>query len=109
MRRAARRLALAIFVFIAVAAGAGFFSQPAVRATTSAPAKNARAPGLPRGPLPQVPLSGTAGASGSGGVVPFAALTFAILLAIPNAVRWLRAALALGLSPAYVAPGDRPG
>jgi pyrroloquinoline quinone (PQQ) biosynthesis protein C len=28
---------------------------------------------------------------------------------IPNAVRWLRPALAHGLSPAYVAIGDRPG
>ena len=30
-------------------------------------------------------------------------------LVIPNAVRWLRTALALGLSPAYLAIGERPG
>jgi pyrroloquinoline quinone (PQQ) biosynthesis protein C len=36
-------------------------------------------------------------------------LSFLFLLAIPTAVRWLRPALAHGMSPAYVALSDRPG
>jgi uncharacterized membrane protein len=69
-------------------------------------------PRLPNSPLP-LPGAGLLGASsaagGGGGGLLFGLLVFAFLLAIPNAVRWLRTALALGLSPAYVAIGDRPG
>ena len=63
-------------------------------------------------PLPQAPPGtglGAAAAGSGGGLLLFGLLAFALLLAIPTAVRWLRAALALGLSPAYVAPSDRPG
>jgi hypothetical protein len=52
------------------------------------------------------------GSSASGGgtaLILFAVLLASFLLVIPNAVRRLRAAPALGLSPVYVAPGDRPG
>jgi hypothetical protein len=66
-----------------------------------------------RVPLPQQgPGSGLvagAAAAGGGGVLLFGLLSFLLLLAIPNAVRWLRPAVALGLSPAYVALRDRPG
>jgi hypothetical protein len=74
-----------------------------------APAKDARVPLPPPGRLPGIgALAAFAGASG-GGLLLFGLLGFLFLLAIPNAVRWLRSALALGLSPAYVAPSDRPG
>ena len=68
---------------------------------------------VPQRPPPLPPpgssvLAGTS-TSGGGGLLLFGLLAFAFLLAIPTAVRWLRPALALGLSPAYVAPGDRPG
>jgi hypothetical protein len=47
--------------------------------------------------------------SAAGGILLFGLLAFLFVLAIPNAVRWLRPAVALGLSPAFVAPSDRPG
>jgi len=49
------------------------------------------------------------GAADGGGVLLFGLLSFLLLLAIPNAVRWLRPAVALGLSSRYVALRDRPG
>jgi hypothetical protein len=71
-----------------------------------------RAPGhLPPPRLPDSPVPGV-GSSASGGgtaLILFAVLLASFLLVIPNAVRRLRAAPALGLSPVYVAPGDRPG
>jgi hypothetical protein len=67
------------------------------------------APEFPRLPFPGFTAAGASGGVGSGGLFVFAILLFGLLLVIPNAVRWLRAALALGLSPAYVAIGDRPG
>jgi hypothetical protein len=68
-----------------------------------------RAPGdLPRAPLVDS-ASAVAGSTAGGSLLAFAFLLFGFLLVIPNAVRWLRPALALGLSPAYVAIGDRPG
>jgi hypothetical protein len=54
-------------------------------------------------------LSGALGNASAGGLLLFGLLGFLFLLAIPTAVRWLRTAEALGLSPVYVAPGDRPG
>jgi hypothetical protein len=66
-------------------------------------------PDLPRLPLPGFTPAGTSGSAFGGGLLAFAILLFSFLLVIPNAVRWLRPALALGLSPAYVAIGDRPG
>lgn len=67
-------------------------------------------PTAPRWPLPGFPTAGLAvGASGGGVVLLFAALLLTLMLAIPNAGRWLRPALALGLRPAFVSPGDRPG
>ena len=71
--------------------------------------------GGPRSPLPDAPLSGFFSAAGAsaggagGGLIAFALLLSLFLLVIPNAVRWLRTALALGLSPAYLAIGERPG
>jgi hypothetical protein len=53
-------------------------------------------------------LAGVAGIAG-GGLLNFGFLAFVLLLVIPTAVRWLRPAVALGLSPAYVALRDRPG
>jgi hypothetical protein len=65
---------------------------------------------LPRLPWPSpVGVGAAVGAAGGSGPLLFGLLAFAFLLAIPNAVRWLRSALALGLSPAYVALSDRPG
>jgi hypothetical protein len=46
---------------------------------------------------------------GGGGALLFGLLGFLLLLAIPTAVRWLRPAMALGLTPAYVASRERPG
>jgi len=54
-------------------------------------------------------LVAVASAVGGSGLLLFGLLSFLFLLAIPSAVRWLRPALALGMSPVYVAPGDRPG
>lgn len=48
-------------------------------------------------------------AGSSGGILLFGLLSFLLVLAIPNAVRWLRPAVARGLSPRYVALRDRPG
>jgi hypothetical protein len=59
--------------------------------------------------MPGLGFALLAGATSAGGGLLFALLLFGFLLVIPNAVRWLRPALALGLSPAYVALGDRPG
>jgi hypothetical protein len=66
-------------------------------------------PDLPRAPFPGAASAGAAGSAPGGSLLAFAALLFGFLLVIPNAVRWLRPALAHGLSPAYVAIGDRPG
>jgi hypothetical protein len=54
-------------------------------------------------------LVAVAASLGGGGLLLFGLLAFLFLLAIPTAVRWLRPAAALGLSPAYVALRDRPG
>jgi hypothetical protein len=83
-------------------------------AVSSHEARAARTGGNPRGPLPGglPPMNGIAAfASGGGGsgALFFGLLGFLLLLAIPTAVRWLRPAGALGLTPAYVAPSDRPG
>ncbi len=76
---------------------------------SDAPAK--RTPRVPDSP--QMPPSGlnfsALGDGGGSAPLLFGLLGLLFLLAIPTAVRWLRPALALGLSPAYVAPGDRPG
>jgi hypothetical protein len=78
--------------------------QPGADASGSSPAP------LPRLPWPSpVGIAAAVGAVGGSGLLLFGLLAFAFLLAIPNAVRWLRSALALGLSPAYVALSDRPG
>ena len=79
---------------------------PAAHSTVSPDSKQ-------RTPLPQQPPGSglVSGASGEGGAAPplFALSSFLLLLAIPTAVRWLRSAEALGLTPAYVALRDRPG
>jgi hypothetical protein len=67
-----------------------------------------------RVPAPHNPPGGTlvgafAGADSAGGLLLFGLVGLLFLLVIPTAVRWLRPALALGLSPAYVATRDRPG
>jgi hypothetical protein len=67
---------------------------------------------LPRVPVPNDQSGGALrGATGPGGlgVLLFSALLLSFLLVTPNAGRWLRSVLALGLSPAYVASGERPG
>jgi hypothetical protein len=76
-----------------------------------AAARGLRSPApLPRLPLPSpVGVGAVLGGAGGSGLLLFGLVAFAFLLAIPTAVRWLRAALALGLSPAYVALSDRPG
>jgi hypothetical protein len=75
----------------------------------AADAAGSRVP-LPRLPLPSPDgLAAALGAAGGSGLLFFGLLAFAFLLAIPTACRWLRPALALGLSPAYVALSDRPG
>lgn len=66
-------------------------------------------PDLPRLPLPGFTSAGASGSGVGGGLLAFAILLFSFLLVKPSAVRWLRPALVLGLSPAYVAIGDRPG
>jgi hypothetical protein len=71
---------------------------------TAVPNLPSRAPSWPGSNF----ANAAVGASGSG-LLFFGFLLFAFLLVIPNAVRWLRPALALGLSPAYVALGERPG
>jgi hypothetical protein len=60
-------------------------------------------------PMPGSGSAGALGGAGGSGLIFFAILLFGFLLVIPTAVRWLRSAPALGLSPAYVAIGDRPG
>jgi hypothetical protein len=76
-----------------------------------AAARGSRSPAPPpRLPWPSpVGGAGAVGGAGGSGLLLYGLLAFAFLLAIPTAVRWLRAALALGLSPAYVALSDRPG
>jgi hypothetical protein len=54
-------------------------------------------------------LAAFASGAGGSGIVLFALFSALFLLAAPTAVRWLRSALALGMSPAYVAFSDRPG
>jgi hypothetical protein len=54
-------------------------------------------------------LAAFAAGAGSGGLILFALFSALFFLAIPTAVRWLRSASALGMSPAYVALSDRPG
>jgi hypothetical protein len=68
-----------------------------------------RAPNLPRIPIPGFTSAAASGGGAGGALMAFAALLLAFLLVIPNAGRWLRSVLALGLSPAYVALSDRPG
>jgi hypothetical protein len=65
-------------------------------------------PRLPQ-QFPGAALLAAFGQAGGGGILLFGLLGFLFLLAIPTAVRWLRPALALGLSPAYVALRDHPG
>ena len=88
------------------------WTSPTPRAIVRAADRNG-ADSNQRGPLPRrAPGVGlVSGASGEGGAAPllFGLLSFLLLLAIPTAVRWLRPAAALGLSPAYVALRDRPG
>jgi hypothetical protein len=81
-----------------------------VGAPVAAEPSTAGSPQLPP-PSPDHGLGTLAAFGGASGGSPllFAFLTFGFLLTIPNAVRWLRSALALGLSSAYVAIGDRPG
>ena len=95
----------------AIFSGAGSSLRGAVDRTRQATSSTGRRAPLPP-PLP-VPapgfglLGGTSNAGG--GLLLFGLVLLGFLLVIPNAVRWLRPALALGLSPAYVAIGDRPG
>jgi hypothetical protein len=83
-------------------------------AATVSPRDAKSAVGGSRAPAPYDPPGGTlvgaVGGQGSGGgLLLFGLAGLLFLLVIPNAVRWLRPALALGLSPAYVATRDRPG
>jgi hypothetical protein len=80
---------------------------PAADATGAA--KDNRSP--QRSPWPFAGLGATAafGSGAGSGLLLFGLLGFLFLLAIPNAVRWLRPVSALGMSPAYVALSDRPG
>jgi hypothetical protein len=68
-------------------------------------------PGHPPPPVPgpttSAPAAGAASGSSGGGLL--AALLLVFILAVPNAGRWLRPALALGLTPVTISPGDRPG
>ena len=75
----------------------------------AAPGSGAPRPTLPWKQQLLSSLVAVASAVGGNGLLLFGLLSFLFLLAIPSAVRWLRPALALGMSPAYVAPGDRPG
>jgi hypothetical protein len=94
-------------------------ATPSFLSSGAAAAEVARTPGIQTrgsGPLPRPHHTGFFGvlaafgeAPGGGGLLLFGLLGFLFLLVIPNAVRWLRPALALGLSPAYVATRDRPG
>jgi hypothetical protein len=91
------------------------FVDGLARSSVPSQSPNATPPSgrLPSPPLPAPPpgssLLAALGALGGGGLILFALLAFGFLLAIPNAVRWLRPASALGLSPTYVALRDRPG
>ncbi len=85
---------------------------------TPAPIVNATDPpsavGGPRAPRPHNLPGGSlvgafTGLDSAGGLLLFGLVGLLFLLVIPKAVRWLRPALALGLSPAYVATRDRPG
>jgi hypothetical protein len=73
----------------------------------------AHAPAAPRRndrlPLP-APLNGlVSGSASSTGTALVLAILLAFVLAAPNAGRWLRPALALGLSPVTLSPDDAPG
>ena len=83
-------------------------------ATVSAPdpkseAGGSRAPAPRRDPPGGALVDAVGGQGSGGGLLLFGLAGLLFLLVIPNAVRWLRPALALGLSPAYVATRDRPG
>ena len=90
-----------------------FFGSTATSSATSSPSRQYSTPRVPRPPpklpLPDSGLLTSLGGASAGGLLLVGLLCLAFLLTIPNAVRWLRPAVALGLSPAYVAPGDRPG
>jgi hypothetical protein len=83
-------------------------SAPSARADVQAATPEPSAPPVPHFP-PGAGLDAALASASGGALVIFGLLAFALLLAIPNAVRWLRPAVALGLTPAYVAPSDRPG
>ena len=90
------------------------FSAPPLATFERRPSASGPAPPGPDddapAPLPS-PTNGTAfgSAPSSGGAGVLIALLLGFVLAIPNAGRWLRPALALGLSPRTVSPVDRPG
>jgi hypothetical protein len=86
----------------------GTSDAPVVGSATSSAVPD-RAPNLPRIPIPGFSVAAASGGGAAAALTAFAALLLAFLLVIPNAGRWLRPVLALGLSPAYVALGDRPG
>jgi hypothetical protein len=81
--------------------------QPATTAPRAPAAPDREGPGPLPGPT-QGPASSVAPTAATGAAV-LAALLLGFVLAIPNAGRWLRPALALGLSPVTVLPADRPG
>jgi hypothetical protein len=109
--RAVARIASGLTSFMRALATAAPATFTTVR--TAHVAESGSTPGrLPRPPSPDdqssSPLGSAGGTGGAGGAI-FAALLLGFLLVTPNAGRWLRSVLALGLSPAYVAPGERPG
>jgi hypothetical protein len=108
-RHAARRAQTAPQTAPATAAPAPIFTAPATHVASvehSAPAPPQKVPSQ----WPGIGgLAAFASGAGGGGLVLFALFSALFLLAAPTAVRWLRSALALGMSPAYVAFSERPG
>jgi hypothetical protein len=69
-------------------------------------APDRKGPGAPPGPTNGPAFGSAPSTAGSAILIAF---LLGFVLAIPNAGRWLRPALALGLSPVTVSPADDPG